>query len=69
MIIKSHTGGGDWECHGGLVHGILLNGVVSTGFTEKDSLDTDVKARKLATKTPEPRAFSAEKIVSMKAAE
>lgn len=65
---KSHRGrrlGVPW----GLVHGILLNGVVSTGFTEKDALNTDVKARKLATKTPEGRAFSAEKIVSTKAVE
>lgn len=34
-----------------------LKGVVSTDFVEKEDLNKDLKARKLATKTPKGRAF------------
>lgn len=49
--MKSKAGLGDWECYRGLVHGALLTGVGSTGFVQKVCLNTDLKARKSATKT------------------
>lgn len=68
--MKSKAGLGDWECYRGLVHGALLNGLGSTGFTEKVYLNTDLKAWKSATqKKMEKRAFWEEKIVSTKAIE